>query len=66
MSASIKCPFCGEDDFDLIGLKAHFMRGWCEPFEATIRPEEERFDNSALQRAHASGRTKAGNDIGGV
>ena len=61
MSKSVVCPFCGEDDFDLIGLKAHLMRGWCEVFEVTIRPEEER-----LQRMHAAGRTKAGNDIGGI
>ena len=29
------CPFCGESDFDLDGLKTHFIRGWCEPFEAS-------------------------------
>ena len=28
------CPFCGEDDFDLIGLKAHLLR-WCKVFEHT-------------------------------
>lgn len=27
------CPFCGEGDFDLIGLKIHITRGWCQPFE---------------------------------
>ncbi len=27
------CPFCGESDFDLEGLKIHLVRGWCEPFE---------------------------------
>lgn len=26
------CPFCGEGDFDLPGLKIHFERGWCEPY----------------------------------
>jgi hypothetical protein len=26
----IDCPFCGEHDFDLIGLKMHLQRGWCE------------------------------------
>ena len=31
----VQCPFCGEDDFDLIGLKRHFQRGHCEKFEAT-------------------------------
>ena len=29
------CPFCGEDDFDLIGLKRHLTRGWCNEFERT-------------------------------
>lgn len=57
---SIKCPFCGDDDFDLIGLKAHFMRGWCEPFNETIRPEEERFDvpkfSEARKRANEQDR----------
>lgn len=30
-----RCPFCGEADFDLIGLKHHFAAGWCEPFNET-------------------------------
>ena len=29
----VACPFCGEDDFDLIGLKMHLMSGWCEVFD---------------------------------
>ncbi len=29
----IKCPFCGEDGFDLIGLKFH-LGLWCEPFDS--------------------------------
>jgi hypothetical protein len=64
--SAVVCPFCKEGDFDLIGLKSHFMRGWCEVFNATIRPEEERFDKSDLQRLHSTGRTKAGNDISGI
>ena len=29
------CPFCGEKDFDAIGLKRHLtIAGWCEAFEA--------------------------------
>ena len=24
------CPFCGEGDFDLVGLKMHLLRGWCD------------------------------------
>lgn len=29
----IICPFCEDEDFDLIGLKLHINRGWCEVFE---------------------------------
>lgn len=28
----IACPFCGDTDFDLIGLKIHLVRGWCDKF----------------------------------
>ena len=28
----IKCPFCGENDFDLCGLKTHFERGHCTTY----------------------------------
>ena len=27
------CPFCGEDDFDLGGLKFHLVNGWCPIYE---------------------------------
>lgn len=40
----ITCPFCGEEDFDLIGLK-HHLQNYCEPFSETISIAEE-----ALQR----------------
>lgn len=29
----IICPFCKEGDFDLVGLKMHIERGWCEEYE---------------------------------
>jgi hypothetical protein len=35
MADYVTCPFCGEGDFDLIGLKAHFLRGWCDAFNDT-------------------------------
>lgn len=38
----IKCPFCGESDFDKIGLKYHFLMGHCDAFNAVMSPEEER------------------------
>lgn len=31
----VVCPFCGEGDFDRIGLKLHLHLGWCEPFNET-------------------------------
>ena len=37
----MKCPFCDEDDFDLIGLKNHLIWG-CEAYANTISPEQER------------------------
>jgi len=29
------CPFCGDDDFNAIGLKRHFLSRWCEVFNDT-------------------------------
>ena len=29
----MKCPFCGDDDFDDVGLKIHLIFGHCETFE---------------------------------
>lgn len=31
----VACPFCEEKGFDMIGLKMHLIRGWCEVFEQT-------------------------------
>jgi len=31
----ITCPFCGESEFDLIGLKSHFENGDCEKYNST-------------------------------
>jgi len=30
---SLKCPFCGDDDFDRIGLHLHLKNGRCEEFD---------------------------------
>ena len=35
----VTCPFCGEDDFDLYGLKIHILSGWCEVFNNTEEDE---------------------------
>lgn len=29
----VTCPFCGEEDFDLIGLKLHLSLGHCDEYE---------------------------------
>lgn len=34
----VACPFCGEQDFDLIGLRAHYDRGWCPEYEGVPIP----------------------------
>lgn len=31
--APLICPFCGEGDFDAVGLKMHLAFGWCEPYQ---------------------------------
>jgi hypothetical protein len=31
----ISCPFCGQKDFDLIGLKGHFIKGYCDIYNET-------------------------------
>jgi hypothetical protein len=36
----LSCQFCGEDGFDLIGLKAHMLRH-CDVFDDCPSPEEE-------------------------
>lgn len=37
-----QCPFCKEQDFDLIGLKSHLVYGWCDVFSDTLTTDEER------------------------
>lgn len=34
LGSTVRCPLCGEEDFDAYGLRAHFVRGWCEVAEA--------------------------------
>ena len=45
------CPFCGERDFDAIGLKIHLIRYWCDVYNAlpTQHPilEKESHDDPA-------------------
>lgn len=39
-NAYVKCPFCGEDNFDLYGLKIHLLRFYCEDFNNVEVPPE--------------------------
>ena len=32
---TFSCPFCGDDDFDPVGLKHHLEHGHCEAYEKT-------------------------------
>ena len=47
MIEDIKCPFCGEDGFDLVGLKGHLtgegliFAGGCQVFSDTLTIQEE-------------------------
>lgn len=34
---TVSCPFCGERDFDLVGLKGHLIQD-CEDFKDTESP----------------------------
>lgn len=41
----IDCPFCKRPDFDLIGLKTHFVLGFCPIYNETktfdeLHPEQ--------------------------
>lgn len=38
----VTCPFCGEGDFDLIGLKSHYEKQSCDPYNETVTTEQER------------------------
>ena len=33
-TSGIRCPLCGEDEFDALGLKLHYQRGWCSAWDA--------------------------------
>lgn len=38
----IACPFCGEQDFDAVGLKHHLRAGHCDQYEHTPGIDEAR------------------------
>jgi hypothetical protein len=36
----LTCPFCGDVDFDAVGLKAHLER-WCDAYRSVPTLEQE-------------------------
>lgn len=65
----VKCPFCLEDDFDLIGLKNHFLKGHCDKFNETeaVRPIVRLPKRERKQwRCTTCGFVFTGGDPGGV
>lgn len=46
MAEEVSCPFCGENGFDLIGLKQHLEGTFlfaeaCDAYVNTMTPQEE-------------------------
>lgn len=35
-SGDMNCPFCGETDFDALGLKHHLLFGYCKEFNSIV------------------------------
>lgn len=57
ISDLLACPFCGEPDYDLVGLKSHITKGECEVFTKveTIRsPFDAYCPGRANNQAHRS------------
>lgn len=57
---NVVCPFCGEGDFDLIGLKMHLTLGWCDKYNAVMLDG----DFSETQPACAENETDANSPNG--
>ena len=34
-ATDLRCQFCGEAGFDLVVLKIHYSRGWCDEWNQT-------------------------------
>jgi len=41
MTIYMVCPFCGDNDFDAVGLKGHLLND-CAVFDSTETPMQER------------------------
>jgi hypothetical protein len=43
-ASMLACPFCGEAEFDAVGLKIHLLAGHCNEFDAVPVDACEHFD----------------------
>lgn len=50
MNVDVKCNFCNENGFDLIGLK-HHLNHYCEGFELTPEPDDKLLSENVFQKA---------------
>ena len=48
MTQYVQCPWCGEDDFDLVGLKLHILQGWCDAYDATTIEDQTEAEKEKL------------------
>lgn len=58
----LTCPFCSEAEFDAIGLKRHFLLGWCDVFNDT--PDTDRLTRSGEEAIENHGSAEKGDDRG--
>lgn len=51
----ITCPFCGDDGYDLVGLKAHLEKN-CEAYwnTETIQEERERLNSLRIDKIESN------------
>ena len=53
----VECPFCDDGDkaFDLIGLKTHFEKGYCDVYNNTISWEQEMTNRMKARQKDSNG-----------
>ena len=50
----VSCPFCKSENYDLVGLKQHFEKGYCDVYniveDLEAEQKEEYLKNDSLVR----------------
>lgn len=46
----VSCPFCDEEDFDLIGLKEHFEKGYCDIYGVVDDLAHQQIEEYKIER----------------